>query len=230
MLGNVAWLIVLGLTFAQCEKEEVNETPEPTLQVDALGNSNMNQQNLRQWINNFPNESLSEAEIAGILFMREEEKLAHDVYSTLFDKWGTQVFYNIANSEQTHAEAVLRLIEKYNLEDPVGNAGIGIFQNTILQQLYTDLVSDGLYSLENALKVGAAIEEIDILDLETQLETIVDNQDITYVYENLMKGSRNHLRAFVRNMDMRGIDYQPQYMETDDFNEIINGDIENGPN
>lgn len=229
-IANAAWLILIGLIFAQCEKEDVNERPEAVLQVDNLGYSNMNQQNLRRWMNYLPKESLSDIEIAGLIFMREEEKLAHDVYTKFYDVWNSQIFGNISNSEQTHAEAVLILIEKYNLIDPVGNSGEGIFQNTDLQNLYTDLVNDGLNSLEDALKVGAAIEEIDILDLQAQLESVVDNQDIAYVYENLLKGSRNHLRAFVKNMNTLGINYQPQYLSTADYNEIINGAIENGRN
>lgn len=229
-IATAAWLILIGLIFAQCEKEDVNERPEAVLQVDNLGYSNMNQQNLRRWMNYLPKESLSDIEIAGLIFMREEEKLAHDVYTKFYDVWNSQIFGNISNSEQTHAEAVLILIEKYNLIDPVGNSGEGIFQNTDLQNLYTDLVNDGLNSLEDALKVGAAIEEIDILDLQAQLESVVDNQDIAYVYENLLKGSRNHLRAFVKNMNTLGINYQPQYLSTADYNEIINGAIENGRN
>lgn len=229
-IANAAWLILIGLIFAQCEKEDVNERPEAVLQVDNLGYSNMNQQNLRRWMNYLPKESLSDIEIAGLIFMREEEKLAHDVYTKFYDVWNSQIFGNISNSEQTHAEAVLILIEKYNLIDPVGNSGEGIFQNADLQNLYTDLVNDGLNSLEDALKVGAAIEEIDILDLQAQLESVVDNQDIAYVYENLLKGSRNHLRAFVKNMNTLGINYQPQYLSTADYNEIINGAIENGRN
>lgn len=229
-IATAAWLILIGLIFAQCEKEDVNERPEAVLQVDNLGYSNMNQQNLRRWMNYLPKESLSDIEIAGLIFMREEEKLAHDVYTKFYDVWNSQIFGNISNSEQTHAEAVLILIEKYNLIDPVGNSGEGIFQNADLQNLYTDLVNDGLSSLEDALKVGAAIEEIDILDLQAQLESVVDNQDIAYVYENLLKGSRNHLRAFVKNMNTLGINYQPQYLSTADYNEIINGAIENGRN
>ncbi len=61
---------------------------------------------------------LTEAEVEGLLYMREEEKLAHDVYVTLYGIWGTPVFQNIANSEQTHTEAVKNLLDIYGLEDP----------------------------------------------------------------------------------------------------------------
>ena len=62
--------------------------------------------------------TLDEAEIAGLKFMREEEKLAHDVYVTMFNTWGAQVFANIAESETEHTEAVLGQIELYGVEDP----------------------------------------------------------------------------------------------------------------
>ena len=41
---------------------------------------------------------LTDAEIAGLKFMREEEKLARDAYLELFDAWGLVVFENIADS------------------------------------------------------------------------------------------------------------------------------------
>ena len=53
----------------------------------------------------------------------------------------------------------------------------------------------GAQSLGNALKVGAAIEEIDILDLQEYMK-IIEERAIRQVYENLLKGSENHLRAF----------------------------------
>ena len=43
--------------------------------------------------------ALTETDIAGLVFMREEEKLARDVYLTMSDRWGAPVFENIAASE-----------------------------------------------------------------------------------------------------------------------------------
>ena len=54
---------------------------------------------------------ISDEEATGLIFMREEEKLARDVYLTLYDVWETAVFDNIASSEQTHMDAVLMLID-----------------------------------------------------------------------------------------------------------------------
>lgn len=64
---------------------------------------------------NLPIEELTQDEINGLLIMREEEKLAHDVYITLYNKWKLNVFQNISKSELTHTEAVKYLIERYKL-------------------------------------------------------------------------------------------------------------------
>ena len=78
-----------------------------------------------------------------------------------------------------------------------------------------------------ALTVGAMIEEIDIRDLEEQLADIT-RTDIVFVYENLMRGSRNHLRSFVQNLSLRGVTYVPQYLSVDEYNSIINSGMEKG--
>ena len=179
-------------------------------------------------IDQFPVEEVSDEEAAGLIFMREEEKLARDVYKTLYTHWNVRVFNNIPRSEQQHMNAIKLVLDRYELEDPVGVDSLGVFQNETLKGLYTSLTSQGSVSLVEALKVGALIEEIDILDLQRELDDNVDNQDITFVYQNLMKGSRNHLRAFVRNLSKRGVEYTPQKMSEEQYLEIINSDWERG--
>ncbi len=170
---------------------------------------------------------LSQEEIDGLLYMREEEKLARDVYLTLYEKWGTPVFNNIARSEQTHTDTVKELLDRYNLPDPAAGQEVGHFSNPDLQALYEQLVAQGSQSEIEALKVGAAIEEIDILDLEERLAQ-TDNEDIQLVYENLMAGSRNHLRAFVSVLEMRGESYSPQYLDQATYDAILSGGVEPG--
>ena len=53
--------------------------------------------------------SLSDEEVYWLMYMREEEKLARDVYATLYEKWGTRIFNNIRVSEQRHMDAVKAL-------------------------------------------------------------------------------------------------------------------------
>ncbi len=178
-------------------------------------------------IDALPIEELSQEEIDGLLLMREEEKLARDVYLELYDKWGIRIFSNIASSEQTHTDAVKSLLDKYDLEDPVGDDARGVFENQELQTLYISLVEQGSNSIEDALTIGATIEDLDIKDLQDLLEQ-TDNQDITAVYNNLMKGSRNHLRSFTRMLGMYGESYEAQFITEDYYNEILGNDMETG--
>ena len=168
-------------------------------------------------------ETLSEDEAAGLLFMREEEKLAHDVYMALYAQWQLPIFQNIAGSEQTHTDAVVQLLTRYGLDDPAAGLAAGEFTDPTLQSLYDQLVAQGSVSLEAALRVGAAIEEIDILDLEERLSQ-TDKADIQRVYGNLLAGSRNHLRAFVGTLEQQtGTSYTPQYLTQTAYDAIMSG-------
>jgi hypothetical protein len=172
-------------------------------------------------------QDLSQQEIDGILHMREEEKLARDVYLTLYDKWHLPVFNNIASAEQQHMDQIGYLIEKYNLTDPVVSDEVGAFTNEEIGNLYNQLVSQGETSITDALKVGATIEDLDIKDLEDYLAQ-TDNDDIRAAYQNLMKGSRNHLRSFTSQLNNYGITYEPQYLTQSEEETIINTDYERG--
>jgi len=183
--------------------------------------------NLNSQVNNLPNEPLNTDERATLSFMREEEKLARDVYVFLYNKWVLPIFNNISSSEQSHMDAIVQLLNKYNLPDPVGSNGYGIFSNPLLQNLYTQLTTQGSVSLLDALKAGATIEDLDIYDLKLSL-TKIDNQDIILVYNNLMKGSRNHLRSFYSNIINAGGTYTPQYITQAEFDAIINSPMETG--
>ncbi len=170
---------------------------------------------------------LSEEEAAALLYMREEEKLARDVYTALYEQWGVSVFQTIASSEQAHMDSILTLLERYGLTDPASTQA-GVFTNPDLQALYTQLVATGSLSLADALKVGGAIEEIDILDLDERL-AMTDNADIQQVFNSLLKGSYNHLRAFSTNLlNQVGETYVPQYMTPEQYQEILASNSGNG--
>lgn len=182
---------------------------------------------MRPAVSTLPAQSLSAEERADILYVREEEKLARDVYQTLYETWQLPIFSNIAQSEQTHTEAVRTLLTKYSVADPVTNDAVGSFTNTDLAALYTSLVAEGTVSLEAALTVGAIIEDLDIADLEERIAH-TDNQDIQLVFENLMRGSRNHLRSFVMQLERNGGTYTPEYISQEEYEIIIGSDRETG--
>ena len=161
---------------------------------------------------------LSRLEEESILFMREEEKLARDVYLALYDLWQIPAFSNIARSEQQHMDAMLALVERYELADPALTPGK--FSDPELQELYDTLVSRGAESREEALRVGALVEEVDIEDLMQDLAS-ADNEDIQLVYGNLLRGSENHLRAFVSQIERFYGEYEPVVLSVEDYEAIM---------
>lgn len=133
-----------------------------------------------------------------LLYLIEEEKLAHDVYTVMYQKYGANVFGNILESESTHQSKVLTLLQARNIPDP-RSSEIGVFVNTDLQTIYNQLIAQGNISATEAYKVGVAIEEKDIADISAQLATTAD-ADVVATLEALRSGSENHLRAFNRQL------------------------------
>jgi len=164
-------------------------------------------------------ESLSADEIAGLRFMREEEKLAHDVYVAMDGLWSHRTFANIALSETTHTEAILALLTKYGVDDPAAGKPAGVFEDPQLQALYDTLVTAGSASLVEGLKVGALIEETDIRDI-VQRQAVTDEADILSVYGSLLCGSRNHLRAFNGALVNQGVSYRAQVLAQEEWDAI----------
>lgn len=145
---------------------------------------------------------LSDEEKAWLVYMREEEKLALDVYQALYEKWNLRIFANIAASEQKHFDAIGTLLERYGLEDPAQDAGV--FINSHLQALYNELIAAGLLTLVDAMEVGVEIENADIKDLQDALGA-TDNLDIKTVYINLLAGSLKHLNAFESHLELLSV-------------------------
>ena len=166
-----------------------------------------------------PVPALSNAEASDLLFMREEEKLARDVYITLYAEWGVRVFDSISQSEQTHMDKILGLLDTYGLEDPA--LGFGKFADAELQELFDTLIEAGLLSKLDALMVGALIEEVDMEDIVDAMER-TDEADILTVYGNLLAGSENHLNSFVKNIEaITGETYVAQWISQEEVDAIL---------
>jgi hypothetical protein len=140
---------------------------------------------------------LSADEAADLQYVREEEKLARDVYGVLDGLYGEQIpiFAKIAVSENRHTLAIRDLLDRYHVADPARTDVAGEFENQTLQVLYDELVARGRISLHEALEVGVDIEELDIEDLGDCLSTTT-HADIQNVYGNLIDGSWSHLASF----------------------------------
>ena len=171
--------------------------------------------------------ALDEAEAAELTFVREEEKMARDVYLVMSETWGLPVFEQIALSEQEHMDAIKRMLDKYGLPDPAEGMGIGEFDNEDIKDLYDALILSGSESEFGALMAGAFIEEFDIDDLVQAIEG-TDNADLQQVYGNLEAGSENHLRAFVGLIEDTGVVYVAQWLSQDEVDEILASTSESG--
>ena len=168
--------------------------------------------------NDFINETFVEKDKAALLFMLEEEKLARDTYIYLNNLWSINQFANIKNSEQTHMNAIENLLKQYTIEYEI--LPTGAFANEELQSLYDQFIIDGATSDVNALKIGATIEDLDIVDLQVYIDAS-SNERIISVFESLKCGSRNHLRSFVTAIEKNGSSYTPQFLSQEAYTSII---------
>jgi len=212
---------------SSCEKDLTNtmeDTYAQILEVAGDGTSAIIEEKMSLALVTTPD--LNNDEISTLTWMREEERLARDVYSALYNKWGSIIFSRISSSENNHMTALNNLLELYGSADTVINAS-GLFANPELQILYNDLVSKGSVSLVEGLKVGALIEDLDIKDL-TEAISMTSNENLIMVYGNLMKGSRNHIRAFSRQLKFQGLAYIPVYLSQEEYDSILNTPNETG--
>jgi hypothetical protein len=171
-------------------------------------------------------QELTAEEERDLLYMREEEKLARDVYLTLDEYFEINIFSNIAKAEQTHMDKMKGLLDKYSLTDPVGDNPIGAFTNPGFETFYDSKTGDEV-TINDAIRTGILIEEQDILDIQEAIE-LTDKADIKNVYENLLRGSRNHLRAFVRQLESMGIVYEATIIDQSVADDIVNSPTERG--
>jgi hypothetical protein len=212
---------------SSCQKDDMNVENEQyasILAVSGDGTTSVIEANLKSAL--VETSDLTDSELASLLKMKEEEKLARDVYTVLYQKWGSKIFSNISAAENNHLNAVVLLLTTYGVAD-VSTGEAGVFEDIAVQTLYNDLVAKATVSIEEAYKTGALIEEMDIKDLIESLSTTT-NGNVILLFDNLLKGSRNHLRAFNRQLTTLGVVYTPIYISQTDYDLIINSSMEKG--
>lgn len=193
---------------------------------------------------------LDVAESTHLIFMREEEKLARDVYLTLAQEYPNQVvLQNIGEgSEQTHTDVIRDKLEDYGIPDPNPTTdllptSIGLFTGAefgrYFAEKYEQLVERGMRSELDALYVGALIEEIDMHDIVRCPNVIVemdngieedgcglvytDENALQNTYRSLVDGSENHLRTFVGQIEavIGEGNYEAQYISQEEVDSIL---------
>ena len=227
-VAGIVLLMGLSVGMMQCEKQAI---AEPTVEFQNLeARGGLDPATLCACLTeNYATDALSDDEITALQFMRQEEKMARDVYFAMNERYDQKVFANIIRAEQQHMDAINCLLDKCRLADPVLGLGYGEFADAGLVKWYGELIEKGNKSLADAWQVGATIEDLDIADLESWLaKASLDNADVKAVFGELMRGSRNHLRAFVRNLGWIGISYDVQYLNEDIYQSIIETTTERG--
>ncbi len=162
-------------------------------------------------------------------YLREEEKLARDVYLTLYQRWELRIFENISGAEQRHMDRIGAVLATRQIPDPVTDDSVGVFQDACLRALYQELVQRGSNSLLDALRVGATIEDLDLRDLAALRVHVQDqdrDHDVLAAVDMLACGSRNHMRAFARQLTRRGDTYSPHYLDAERYASIIGSEHE----
>jgi len=163
--------------------------------------------------------TLSTHEKEGLSFIWEEEKMARDLYNSLYESDKLTIFSDLARSEQSHMDQARSIIDKYALAIP-GKDEQGVYQNQTLQRVYDELLAKGLSSDQDALNAAANFEEISIIDLQKELNT-THAEDVKAMYQGLLAGSQKHLRSYVTELRDRGFKYDPQYLGKDEFEKIL---------
>jgi len=180
------------------------------------------------YINSLPKETVSTSEKNLLLHMREEEKLARDVYTVLFQVTKVKAFGNIAKAEQQHMDLIKMMLDRYGIKDPLTSDKVGDFPSATFSSLFQTLVLFGINSNVHAELVGAFIEDLDIYDLNQAIKA-TNNRDINTVWQNLNRGSRNHMRAFYGLLKAQKILYPGIILSQATILAIVNSAKETAP-
>lgn len=214
-------LIGAGYLFSSCEENEISTDETPIITEETIAQiEDSTSIDEAQDSNSAVYGTLNNVELNDLIHLAEEEKLARDVYNYAFQVYGLNIFKNIGASEQKHLNSVLSFLSNNNVEDPT-HPNAGHFFSETLSELYANLTAQVDLSKLDALKVGATIEDLDIMDIDDFIGN-TKNEDLINMYQNLKCGSRNHMRSFYALIIINEGSYNPQFISLDLFDEIIN--------
>lgn len=165
---------------------------------------------------------INQSDRDALIYTMQEEKVANNFYTAMQSLYGMNVFENISKAETMHMKHVKTLLDDFGIDNPVTGKyeAAGSFMDAGLEKMYNDMISVGNISVTDALKESAKFEEMDIRDLKAFVES-TQNTSIKSTLNMLINASGNHLRAFVKNLRTRGIEYTPQYLSQEEFNGMI---------
>ena len=154
--------------------------------------------------------ALSSAEVATLIYLREEGKLARDIFVSMYRNWGSETFSNSAFSKQIHMDAMKEMLDAYKLPDPI-QSHAGVFINPDLKARYDQLLTSGLRSYIDSLYVGATIEENNSLTIRGAIKEST-HTDLTKSYRALLDESKKNLDVYIKLLASKGVGYTPRFV------------------
>ena len=224
-------IITLFFTFllvgAGCS---VSSNSQKVLNVsEDRGYTSFNKEEIQQIIKDKQEEGsvITKEEKQDIWFILEEEKMVRDLYYNFYQEYDNEVFEKLYKAENTQFEAVQQLVRNYNLEDPTSNKDVGKFKNLQIQMIYDELLEQGNENIKESMIASIDAQERSLRDVRENIER-TDKDDIIFVFKNLETASKNHLRILMERLKEEGKDYESQYLEQADFDDITSDEIETG--
>jgi hypothetical protein len=211
---------LLAITFASCSSDNESSAAQPValLNVTTDGISTIQVNKVSSVF--VANADLTADEIEFLYAIREDEKLAKDVSEAFSSKYPTSIaFSNIAKAEATHIAAIENVLAYYEIEFPALGT-TGVFYDEARQNQYNELLAKDT-SLVEAYKATAFLEEQSIAAYATVTPNI-SNANIQIIVSNLMRGSSNHFKAYIRQLTTLGETYLPTLLSQATYDEIIN--------
>lgn len=153
-----------------------------------------------------------------VLYLIEQEKLAHDLYSVLDTIWVTEIFNRLSGDERNHMEKLNAVAVDFMMVVPnhFNEYLPGQYINENLRHLYHDLLLDANLSLEDAYRTCANLEERKILDLRAALKQ--PNFELeTLTYKALLIGAEDNFKLFLRALLEMNAGYQPIHFSNSEF-------------
>lgn len=140
--------------------------------------------------------TLTKEQESYLQYLIQEEKLARDVYTAMYELRWIQKFDNILHSEDNHQEILAKVLLDYTIPNPTIDMKMGEFEDSELQKLYDTLVLQWKQSAQEALRVWITIENRDIADIESMITWYAAYPDISQALMRLLEWSKRHLAAF----------------------------------
>ncbi|MFB6226179.1 MAG: DUF2202 domain-containing protein [Candidatus Paceibacteria bacterium] len=223
---KVLLVFTLVVTLSGCSLET---EAEKVLSLTKNGATSFDQQKLEQVLERKKEmqKPLGEEVEMDLIYLIEEEKVARDLSYKFSQKYDEKIFTEVYKAENTHLKAVQRFIRNYKLDDPTSKNGVGEFKNPQLQKIYDEKLSSGKENKNKAYQSLLWVLEKNINDININKDS-TDKDDILFVYNNLIRSSKNHIRAIDSLLSKEGGSYSPEHLSKAKYESIISSDIDSG--